>query len=337
MAFKTLTAATLLAAMTAPALAQGELNLYSSRHYDTDEALYDNFTEQTGITVNRIEDSADVLIARIESEGDLSPADVLLTVDAGRLTRAEEMGLLQTIESDVVTQKVPESLRDEDDQWTAITTRARIIFYDEDDVSDPPQTYMDLADPKYEGMVCTRSSTNVYMIGLLGSIIAHDGEEAAREWAEGVKNNFAREPQGGDTDQLRAIISGECDIVLSNHYYYARAFRKEVEGLTGGTDQIGVVFPNQDSTGTHINISGAGVVANAPNEENAVRFIEYLLTPEAQKMIADGNDEFPVVDGVEPSEAVQEMGEFERDDLPLNEFADRSAQATAIYNEVGYP
>lgn len=334
---KALALGLIFASCATAAYADGELNLYSSRHYDTDEALYDNFEKQTGITINRIEDGADTLIARMQSEGELSPADLLLTVDAGRITRAADADLLQPLKVAAADEKVPDSLQDGDDLWTGVTTRARIIFYDKNDVTEPPQTYLELADPKYEGMICTRSSTNVYMIALLGSIIANEGEEAAKEWAEGVVNNFARKPQGGDTDQLRGIISGECDIVLSNDYYYARGFRKEVEGLTDGVDQIGYVFPNQDTTGTHINISGIGLAKHSPNPENARKFVEYLLTPEAQKMIADGNDEFPVVDGVAPSEAVQKMGDFKRDSLPLNDFAKNAAQATAIYNAAGYP
>ena len=326
-----------LLALTGQALAQGEVNLYSSRHYDTDEALYSDFEDETGIAVNRIEDDADVLIERMRSEGDLSQADVLITVDAGRIVRAEEADLLQPIGSETVDELVPANLRDDGDLWAAITTRARLIFYDGEDVTDPPQTYAGLADPKYEGMVCTRSSSNVYMLSLLASIIAHEGEGAAREWAEGVQKNFARPPQGGDSDQLRAIVSGECDIVLSNHYYYARAFRKEVSGLTEGLDRIAIVFPNQETTGTHVNISGVALAENAPNVDNARRFIEYLLTPRAQKLIADGNDEYPVIEGVEPSPAVANMGEFMRDEIALSEFADLTQRAQEIYNEVGYP
>ncbi|MEM8551666.1 MAG: extracellular solute-binding protein [Pseudomonadota bacterium] len=335
---KTLLAATLMATVagTGIALAAGEINLYSSRHYDTDDALYSNFTEKTGITVNRIEDSGDTLIERMSSEGELSPADILLTVDVSRMHRADEAGLLQPLNVDAVTEKVPAELRDEEGHWAGVTTRSRIIFYNKDTVSEPPQTYEDLADPKYAGMVCTRSSSNVYMVGLMAAIIANKGEEAAKGWAEGVKNNLARDPEGGDTDQLRAILSGECDIAVSNHYYYARGYRKDVSGLTDGLDKLGYVFPNQDSTGTHVNISGIGIAANAPNAENARAFVEYLLTPEAQKMIADGNDEYPVVEGVAASEAVENMGEYKTDELLLSEFAPLGARATEIYNEVGY-
>lgn len=335
---KSVISAIALAAMTAPAFAQGEVNLYSSRHYDTDEALYSNFTEQTGIAVNRIEDDADVLIARMISEGELSPADVLLTVDVSRLTRAAEAGLLQPFESEVIEERVPAHLQDDENLWTGVSTRVRHIFYDKEDVTDVPQTWEDLADPKYEGMICTRSSSNVYMLSLLASIIAHNGEEAAREWAQGLYENLAREPQGGDTDQLRAVLSGECDIVISNHYYYARGLAGEVSGLSDGIERIGIVYPNQDSYGTHVNISGAGIAANAPNAENARLFIEYLLSDEAQKMLADGNNEYPVVEGVQPSEAVQQMGtDFKRDELPLSEVSDNVALAQRIYNEVGYP
>ncbi|MEM7694706.1 MAG: extracellular solute-binding protein [Pseudomonadota bacterium] len=319
-----------------PAFAAGEINLYSSRHYDTDEALYANFTEQTGITVNRIEDKADVLIERIKSEGELSPADVLLTVDVTRIHRADEAGILQPLDSEVVNEVVPASLRDESGHWTGVSSRARIIFYDKEDVTEPPQTYEELADPKYKGMVCTRSSSNVYMLGLLASVIEHAGEETAKAWATGLKDNLAREPQGGDTDQLRAIISGECDIVVSNHYYFARGFRKEVSGLTDGLDKLGYVFPNQGDRGTHVNISGAGIAAHSPNEDNARAFIEYLLTADAQKMLADGNDEFPVAEGVSASPAVQDMGDFKRDSIQIAEFAPSSATAQEIYNEIGY-
>jgi iron(III) transport system substrate-binding protein len=326
-----------LVAMTAPALAQGEVNIYSSRHYDTDDTLYQRFTEETGITVNRVEDEADVLMERMRSEGDLSPADVFITVDVGRIIRADEAGLLQPIDSSVVEETVPEHLRAADGDWTAITTRARLIFFDRNDVTEPPQTYAELADPKWRGKVCTRSSSNVYMLSLLASIIAHEGEDAAKAWAEGVKANLAREPQGGDTDQLRALVSGECDVAVSNHYYFARAAAGEVEGLTSSLDQIGWVFPNQGDRGTHVNISAVGLAANAPNADNGRRLIEFMLTPEAQAMLATGAMEFPLLDSVEAAPAVEAFGDFKRDAVSLDEFARFSTRAQEIYNEVGYP
>lgn len=213
---------------TGAALAEGELNLYSSRHYDTDERLYSDFEEQTGITINRIEGNADELIARMEAEGENSPADVLLTVDTSRLTRAKDAGVLQSIDSDVLEARVPGYLQDADNQWFGFSQRSRIIFYDKNDVENPPATYADLAKPEYEGMICIRSSTNVYMQTLLAAIVTHEGEEAATDWAGKVRANFARDPQGGDTDQLRGIASGECDIAVSNTYYFGRAIRTDV-------------------------------------------------------------------------------------------------------------
>ncbi|MBJ3778601.1 extracellular solute-binding protein [Acuticoccus mangrovi] len=325
-----------LLALATPAFAAGEVNIYSSRHYDTDDALYSNFEDATGITVNRIEDNADVLIERMRSEGELGAADVFITVDASRIGRADAADLLQPIGSDKVDATVPANLHADNDHWIGISTRARLIFFDKNDVTEPPQTYEDLADPKYKGMICTRSGSNPYMLSLLGSIIAHDGEEAARAWVAGVKDNFAREPQGGDTDQLRGLISGECDIAVANHYYYARGLQSEVSGLTDGIETIGVVFPNQETTGTHINISAAGLAKYSPNPDNARAFIEYLLTPEAQQMIANGNNEFPVVEGVEPSEVVIGLGDFRRDELPVDAFSTRTDLAQKIYNEVGY-
>lgn len=324
------------AGLSAPAWAAGELNLYSSRHYDTDERLYSDFEEQTGITINRIEDKADVLIERIQAEGANSPADVLLTVDAGRLWRAEELGLLQPIESDVLAESIPEHLRDDEGHWFGFSKRVRIIFYDKNDVENPPQTYAALADPQYEGMVCTRSGSNIYMLSLMAAIIEHKGEAAAEEWARGVWNNRARDPQGGDTDQLRAIVSGECDIVIANTYYFARALRKDVDGLSGSTDMIGWVFPNAGTTGAHANISGAGVVATAPNRENAVRFLEYLASQQAQEYFAEGNDEYPVVVGVELPDSLKEMGEYEEDSLTLTAYGANQSLAQQIYDRVGY-
>ncbi|MGF1550982.1 MAG: Fe(3+) ABC transporter substrate-binding protein [Paracoccaceae bacterium] len=324
--------------LAAPAFAQdgGELNLYSSRHYDTDERLYSDFEEQTGITINRIEASADELIARLEAEGENSPADVLLTVDAGRMWRADQAGLLQPVSSEVLDTRIPEYLRHPDGHWFSFSQRARIIFYDKDRVENPPQTYEALADDQYEGMVCTRSSSNIYMLSLMASIIEHAGEEEAKAWAEGLNENLAREPQGGDTDQLRAIVSGECDIAVANTYYFARALAKDVDGLSGSTDQIGWVFPNQSSRGAHVNVSAGAVLASAPNRENAVRFLEYLTTDSAQRYFSRGNNEYPAVPGVALGEAVAELGLFRQDDINLSALGKNQTRAQQIYDEVGY-
>ena len=328
---------TLLASLLATAAAaQGEVNLYSSRHYDTDQALYDEFTEATGIEVRRIEGDADELITRIEAEGANSPADVLITVDTSRLTRAKDAGILQPVESEVLEERIPANLQDDDNQWFGFSQRARVIFYDKEDVTEPPETYADLADPKYQGMVCIRSSTNVYNQTLLASIVEHEGTEAATEWAEGVVANMARAPQGGDTDQLRALVSGECDISVSNTYYFARAIRTEVEGLSEGIDRIGVVFPNQEGRGAHVNLSGAGVAANAPNRENAVAFLEYLASDSAQEYFSQGNDEYPAVAGVTLAPSVEKLGEFKADDVDLSAVADHLPEVQAIFAEAGW-
>ena len=329
-------AAALLAA--APALAEGEVNLYSARHYDTDERLYSEFTEQTGITVNRIEGDADELIARMQAEGANSPADVLITVDTSRLERAKDAGVLQPVDSAVLEERIPANLQDSDNQWFGFSQRARIFFFDEADVPEPPQTYLELADPKYQGLVCSRSSTSTYTQTLLAAVIEHHGEDAARDWAQGVVDNFARAPQGGDTDQLRALVSGECDIALSNTYYFARALRTPVDGLGAAElEGIGWVFPKMtDTEGAHVNLSGGGVAANAPNRDNAVRFLEYLASDSAQEYFANGNDEYPVVAGVPLSDSVKALGSLEADTVNLSDVAKNLPSAQRIFAEVGW-
>ncbi|WP_170439977.1 Fe(3+) ABC transporter substrate-binding protein [Ruegeria arenilitoris] len=329
-------AAALSALIAGSAAAEGELNLYSSRHYDTDERLYTDFEEATGIKINRIEGKADELIARMEAEGANSPADILLTVDTSRLARAKNAGLLQAVDSDVLEERIPANLQDEDNQWFGFSQRARIIFYDKNDVTNPPATYLDLADPEYKGLVCIRSSSNTYNQTLLASIITHHGAEKAKEWAEGVVANMAREPQGGDTDQLRGIVSGECEIAVSNSYYFARALRKDVKGLSDSVDMIGIQFPAQDAEGAHMNLSGAGVAAHAPNKDNAVKFLEYLASDQAQVYFSNGNDEFPAVQGVDLAENVAALGEFKADEVNLSEVAKNIPEAQKIFNEVGW-
>ena len=332
----TLTAAVVTLTPLAAA-ADGELNLYSSRHYDTDERLYSDFTEATGITVNRIEGKADELIARMEAEGANSPADILLTVDTSRLERAKEAGVLQSVDSAVLEGRIPAYLQDSDNQWFGFSQRARIIFYDKTDVENPPQTYADLADPAYKGMVCHRSSTNVYSQTLLASVIEHAGAEAATEWAQGVVDNFARKPQGGDTDQLRGLVSGECDISISNTYYFARSIRRDVDGLPADARaNIGWVFPSQNAEGAHMNLSGGGVAVNAPNRENAIAFLEYLASDQAQQYFSAGNDEYPAVPGVALSPSVAALGLFKPDDVDLSAVAKNVPEAQRIFNMVGW-
>ncbi len=330
-------AATLAASCALPAYANGELNLYSSRHYDTDERLYSEFTEATGITINRIEGNADELLTRMEAEGANSPADILLTVDTSRLERAKEMGLLQSVDSDVLESRLPSYLQDADNQWFGFSQRARIFFYDKTDVENPPLDYVSLADPAYEGQLCHRSSSNVYSQTLLAAVIENHGEEAAKNWAQGVVNNFARAPQGGDTDQLRGLVSGECDVSISNTYYFARALRKDVDGLDKeALENIGWVFPAQGAEGAHMNLSGGGVAANAPNRDNAVLFLEYLASDQAQEYFSAGNDEYPGVPGVALSPSVAALGFFQTDNVDLSKVAKNVPTAQRIFNEVGW-
>lgn len=318
------------------ALAEGEVNIYSARHYDVDERMYSEFEKETGITVNLIEGKEDELIERMKAESENSPADVFITADAGRLWRADQAGLLSAVNSDVLNTRIPAHLRDPNGHWFGISTRARVIFYAKDTVENPPQTYADLADPKYKDKVCVRSGSNIYMLSLLASYIAHNGEEAARQWAQGLKDNLARDPKGGDTDQLRGIVSGECQIAVANTYYFARGLAETVPGLSEGIDKIGVVFPDQDGNGTHVNISGVGVAIHAPNRDNAIKFLEYLTSDRAQAFFANGNNEYPVVASVDASSVVEGLGEFRADELNLAELGKNQSKAQEIYNAVGF-
>jgi iron(III) transport system substrate-binding protein len=336
MTTRTITLATLLLCTAAPAFADGELNLYSARHYDNDERLYSDFEDATGITINRIEGKADELSARMQAEGVNSPADVLLTVDTSRLERAKNAGLLQPIESATLEARIPENLQDSDNQWFGFSQRARVIFYDKADVTNPPMTYLDLADPAYAGLVCIRSSTNTYNQTLLASIIENHGEDVARTWAQGVVDNMARDPQGGDTDQLRGIVSGECEIAVANTYYFARALRTEVDGLSESIDMIGLQWPSQDAEGAHVNLSGAGLATHAPNRDNAILFLEYLASDQAQQYFSAGNDEFPTVKGVALSAEVASLGDFIADDVSLSAVAKQLPLALTIFNDVGW-
>jgi iron(III) transport system substrate-binding protein len=334
-------AGTMLAAglVGLPALAtaqSGELNLYSSRHYDTDEALYADFTEKTGIRINRIEAGADELIERMISEGANSPADVLITVDAGRLERADAAGLLQPVDSEVLAERIPDYLRDPENKWFGFSKRARVIMYACDRVENPPQTYEALADEEWKGRVLSRSSTNIYSQSLTGSILAALGTEATEEWARGLAANFAREPRGGDTDQIRAVAAGEGDVAISNTYYLGNLIRSDKPEDRAVAEQICVVFPNQEDRGTHVNISGGGVAANAPNPEAAKLFLEYLASDSAQQYFAEGNSEYPVVAGVAAPEWIEKLGEFREDNLSAETFAKNNAEALMVTDRAGW-
>lgn len=295
------------------------LNLYSARHYDTDETLFDGFTARTGIKVNLIEGGEDQLIERIKAEGRNSPADVLITVDAGRLWRAEEAGLLQKITSPVLNKRVPASLRDPNGYWYGFAMRVRVIAHSRARVN-PSQlsTYEDLADPKWRGKILVRSSTHVYNQSLVGSLIAAHGEARVEQWARGMVANFARQPQGGDTDQIKGVAAGEGDLALINHYYYARLLNSGQPDERAIAEKVGLFYPNQapGQRGVHVNISGGGVVASAPNREAAIAFLEYLASDEAQRLFARGSFEYPAVAGVPKDASILGLRAFRAD--PLN-------------------
>jgi iron(III) transport system substrate-binding protein len=322
-----------------PAIAQEKvLNLYSSRHYQTDDALYTGFTKLTGIKINRIEAGEDALIERIRNEGERGPGDVLVTVDAGRLWRAEQLGMFQPVKSALLESRIPANLREPGGHWYGFSTRARLIAYNKAKVKPGEiQTYEELADPKWKGRVCMRSSTNIYNLSLMGALIDHLGEQKAEQWAQGVRANLAVEPKGGDTDQLKSVAAGQCDVTISNQYYYARLLRSQKPDERQVGERIGVVFPNQKTWGTHVNISGAGVLKHAPNREAAIKFLEYLASDDAQRYFADGNNEWPAVAGVKADNPVlNSFAEFKRDTLNVAVLGRNQPGSQRIYDRVAW-
>ena len=314
------------------------LNLYSSRHYNTDEALYSNFTKQTGIRINRIEAPEDALLERLRNEGAASPADVLITVDAGRLWRAEQMGLFQTVKSAALDSRIPASLRQPEGLWFGFSTRARVIIYAKDAVKPGDiRSYEDLADPKWKGKVCMRSSASMYNLSLMSSLIGHLGEPRAEAWAKGVVANFARAPKGGDTDQIKALASGECALSIVNTYYYVRMLKATKPDEKAAIDKVGMVWPNQDGRGAHVNISGAGLMKSAPNREAGVRFLEYLASDDAQRYFANGNNEFSVVGSVTIDNAeLASIGKFKADAQNVSVLGKNQAAAQKVYDRAGW-
>ncbi|WP_341705348.1 Fe(3+) ABC transporter substrate-binding protein [Ferrovibrio sp.] len=326
-------------AVTLPGLAAAEevVNLYSSRHYDTDEALYETFTKQTGIRINRLEATEDQLLQRMKAEGDKSPADVLITVDAGRLYRAQSMDLLQPVRSSVLEKAIPAHLREPDGHWFGFSKRARILVVNKDKVKTGEiSRYEDLADPKWKGRVLIRSSTNVYNQSLIGSMIAADGEAKTEAWARAVVANFARAPKGGDTDQIKAVAAGEGDVALSNTYYFARLLGSKKPEDNAVVANLAVIFPNQKDRGTHVNVSGAGVAKYAPNKANAIKFLEYLATKEAQEYFARGNYEFPAVAGVPLHPVIASWSDFKEDTLNAAVFGKNNEAALKLMDRAGW-
>lgn len=327
-----------LALLAAAPAGAAELNLYSARHYDTDLALYDAFTARTGIAVNLIEGEADELIERILAEGAASPADLLVTADGGRLHRAVEAGLFAAVDSAVLEARVPAKYRHPGNLWFGLTTRARVIVYDKArGLPEGLEDYEDLALPRWRGEICIRSSSNIYNVSLMAELIEVLGEAAAEDWARGLAANLARPPQGGDTDQIKAVAAGECRIGVANTYYWGRLAASASADDRAVAGKVGIIFPNQDDRGAHVNLSGAGVLATAPNREAAVAFLEFLTTDEAQRVFADGNNEYPVVAGVQPTGPIAAYLDFRASEVNAAVYGTNATRAIQVYDRAGMP
>jgi iron(III) transport system substrate-binding protein len=334
---RTIMSAAALALIASPVGAAEVVNIYNSRHYGTDQQLWDGFAKATGIQVNVVDGTHEQLIQRMQTEGANSPADVFITVDAGRLAQASGLGLLQPIKSPTLEAKVPAHLRDPDGLWYGLAMRARVLVYAKGRF-DPAQlsTYEALAEPRFQGKILVRSSTSVYNLSLVGSILAADGPEATEKWCDGLVANMARPPEGGDTDQITALAAGVGDVAISNSYYLARmqASTNPAEKAVG--DQVAVFFPNQGDRGTHVNVSGAGVLKSAPHKANAIKLIEYLTAPEAQRYFADISLEYPANPEVPPHPVLAAWGPFKQDPLNPVLYAKNSAEAAMITDSCGW-
>ena len=326
----------LVVGAAATAQAQQVVNVYSARHYQTDEAMYANFTTQTGIKINRLDGKEEELVERIKNEGASSPADILITVDASRLELADKAGLFQPVQSKALEARIPASMRTPN--WLAFSTRARVIVYNTAAINPEwVQTYEDLSDPRLKGQVCVRSGSHPYNLSLGAALLSHDGEAKTEAWARGLVANFARAPKGGDTDQLRAVAAGECGVALSNSYYVARLMRSTKPEDVKDMAALTVVWPNQKTWGTHVNVSGAGVIKTAPNRANAVKFLEYLASDSAQAYFADGNNEWPVVKGVSvKNPALDKLGPFKADELAVEKWAPNTSVAQKVFDRAGW-
>ena len=332
MSFRSLLLATAAGVVAPPALA--EVNVYTTRQPDLIQPVIDAFTEETGIEVNLafVEEG---LVERLVAEGERSPADLVMTVDIGNLQQVVEAGVLQPVESEVLGAAIPENLRSPDDLWFALTERARVVYASKERVADGEvTTYEDLADPKWQGRICSRSGVHNYNLALLAAVIAHHGEDYARQWAEGVKANLAVKPQGGDRDQARSIWAGECDIARGNTYYMGQMDEDPEQADWAEASRI--VFPTFEEGGSHVNVSGIGMTQAAPNREEALQLMEFLVSPGAQAIYAEENHEYPVVPGSEQSELVASWGEMTPDTVDLTEVAGFRDEALRIMEEVNF-
>ncbi len=331
-------------ATSMPALSQSSqvLNLYSARHYQTDEALYADFTKQTGIKINRIEADDNALFERLKSEGANSPADVILMVDAARLWRAEIEGLFQPVKSKVLEARIPKNLRSNDEgsgsHWFGFSTRARMIVFNKATVqAKDVDTYEKLADPVNKGKVCTRSGSHPYMLSLIGAMYERQGEAKTEAWAKGMVANMARSPKGGDTDQIKGVASGECGVALTNSYYLARLIRSTKPEDQAIVSKISWVWPNQATSGTHMNVAGGAVAKNARNKAAAIKFLEYLASDQAQQYFADGNNEWPAVKAVKTNNpALNKWGSFKQENISISAIGKNQIYAQKILDRVSY-
>lgn len=309
-----------------------EVNVYSGRKENLIKPLLDRFTEQTGIKTNLVTAKADKLLTRLKNEGRNTPADVFITVDAGRLYRAKAAGVFATLDSDILNQAVPQHLRDPDAQWVGLSQRARVIFYSKDRVkADELSTYEDLASAKWKHRVCIRGSSNIYNQSLVASMLSANGNKAAQAWADGLVMNMARPPKGGDRDQIKAAAAGQCDLAIANTYYYGKMLTSKKDTTqVKAANAMGLFWPNQDDRGSHVNISGAGITKHAKNPQNALKLLEFLVNPESQKWYAEVNFEYPVSEDAEISELLQSWGEFKSDKVNLDKLGKNNAEAVRI-------
>jgi len=316
-----------------------EINIYSQRHYEVDRKQYENFEKKTGIKVNIIKANADELLERLKNEGENSPADLFVTVDAGKLQKGVEMGLFQKINNDVINKNVSKQLIDKNGYWIPITYRARILVYSNDRVMKSElSTYEDLANEKWRGRILVRSSSNAYNQALMSSLYANLGEEAVEKWSSGLVKNFARDPKGNDRDQVKAIAAGQGDIAIVNSYYIGLLLSSEKQQEVDVGNSVSVFFPNQgeNERGSHINISGFAITKNAPNKENSIKLLEYLTSVEAQETYVNNSYEYPANPLVKPSDIVQSWGEFRVDKLDLNKLGTYRNEAIKVFDKTGW-
>lgn len=316
---------------------QAQINIYSHRHYDSDKILFKKFTDQTGIKINVIKGSADQLIERLISEGGNSPADILLTVDAGRLHRAKVAGILQPIESKILSENIPPSMRDEDGYWFGLTVRARVLVYSKERVTpDQLSTYEDLANRKWRGKIAVRSSSNIYNQSLMASIIASNGSRKALSWAKSIRKNMARAPRGSDRDQARAVAAGLADVAIMNTYYLGILANSPDAKDREVFKKVSVFFPNQNDRGTHINISGAGITKSSKNKKDAIKFLEFLSGSDSQKTFGSVNYEYPIKIEANQSELLKSWGTFKYDKLNLSVLGANNAEAVKLFDKAGW-